>query len=293
MPAPGAEAITATMAGMNAPAMPRVAVVQMTSGDDVAANLAAAARLLGQAAEQGAQLAVLPENFAFMGARDRDKLAHAEAAGHGPIQDFLATTARRLRLSIVAGTAPLAADSGKVYAASLVYDAEGHCQARYDKIHLFDVEVTRDGKRETYRESASIEAGVPTPVAQDSIAGRLGLSVCYDLRFPELYRALVQRGAQLLCVPSAFTEKTGEAHWHTLLRARAVENQCFVLAPNQSGTHPGGRRTWGHSMILDPWGETLAECIQEGEGVAIATLDFARLAQVRQSFPSLTHRRLT
>lgn len=264
----------------------------MNSGADLAANLAAARGLLEQAAAAHADLAVLPENWAFMGARDTDKLAHAEATGTGPIQDFLSGTARRLGLDIVAGTVPLAATPGKVYAASLVYSSNGDCIARYDKMHLFDVEVLREGKSEIYRESSSIAAGAATAVTRHSKVGRLGLSVCYDLRFPELYRALAQQGAEVLCVPSAFTEKTGEAHWLTLLRARAIENQCFVLAPNQSGTHPGGRRTWGHSLILDPWGELLAECPAEGEGLALATLDFARLAEVRRSFPCLDHRRL-
>ena len=273
---------------------PRTAVVQMNSGADVSVNLQAADRLLEQAAQRGAGLAVLPENFAFMGARDTDKLAHAEDEGRGPIQQFLAETAKRLSLWIVAGTVPIKAPgrAGKVYAACLVYDAWGVCVSRYDKIHLFDVELPREGKPESYRESSSIEPGALELVTIKTAAGSVGLSVCYDLRFPELYRGLVARGAEILCVPSAFTEKTGEAHWHTLLRARAVENQCFVLAPNQSGTHPGGRRTWGHSMILDPWGETLAQ-FDAGEGVIVADLDPARLTSVRTSFPSLSHRRLT
>ena len=273
---------------------PRVAVLQMNSGADAGANLQAAQRLLEQAAQQGAGLAVLPENFAFMGARDTDKLACAEDEGRGPIQQFLAAQAQRLSLWIVAGTVPLRVPerAGKVFAASLVYDAWGVCVTRYDKIHLFDVEVPREGGAEHYRESASIEAGAPQFTTVQTPAGMTGLSVCYDLRFPELYRGLAARGAEILCVPSAFTEKTGEAHWSTLLRARAIENQCYVLAPNQSGAHPGGRRTWGHSMILDPWGETLAQ-LDAGEGVIVADLDPARLAAVRKSFPSLAHRRLT
>lgn len=273
---------------------PRAAVVQMNSGADAGANLQTAARLLADAAARGAGLAVLPENFAFMGARDTDKLAHAEDEGRGPIQQFLAETSRRLSLWIVAGTVPLRVPgrADKVFAASLVYDSWGVCVARYDKIHLFDVEVPGEGKTGHYRESASIQAGALQFATVQTPAGPAGLSVCYDLRFPELYRGLAARGAQLLCVPSAFTEKTGEAHWLTLLRARAIENQCYVLAPNQSGTHPGGRRTWGHSLILDPWGETLA-VLDDGEGVLVAELDPARLAAVRQSFPSLSHRRLT
>jgi nitrilase len=272
---------------------PKVAVIQMNSGADLGANLRAAGALLEQAATQGASLAVLPENFAFMGARDTDKLAHAEIERSGPIQQFLADISKRLSLWIVAGTIPLASpnDTGKVFAASLVYDAWGVCVTRYDKIHLFDVEVQREDKVESYRESATIERGAGHLITVKAGAGTLGLSVCYDLRFPELYRGLAAQGAELLCVPSAFTEKTGEAHWLTLLRARAIENQCFVLAPNQSGTHPGGRRTWGHSMILDPWGEVLAQQ-DSGEGIVVAELDRARFAHIRQSFPSLAHRRL-
>jgi predicted amidohydrolase len=270
-----------------------IAAIQMHSGDDVAANLAQAGQLLRQAAGGGARLAVLPENFAFMGARERDKLAHAETKGGGPIQDFLAQTAAALKLWLIGGTAPLRVPGrdDKVYAASLVYSPHGTLAARYDKIHLFDVDVMRDGKAETYRESNSIEFGAPHAVSVATAAGEVGLSVCYDLRFPELYRALSAAGAQILAVPSAFTDRTGEAHWEVLLRARAVENQCFVVAPGQSGTHPGGRRTWGHSMIVDPWGQILAQQA-DGPGAVVAEIDLARLAQIRQSFPALAHRRM-
>lgn len=312
--------------------MSAVAAVQMNSTDDVVANLRSAQRLLEQAASQGASLAVLPENFAFMGARDTDKLAHAEAEGAGPIQDFLAENSARLKLCIVGGTIPLTVPgkSGKVYAANLVYDAQGRRAARYDKIHLFDVDVevprfaksgglrggtespAMEGRAvpnencrsprmdaddgvgksiESYRESASIDYGTPDPVTVTTPAGQLGLSVCYDLRFPELYRALTKNGAEILCVPSAFTDKTGEAHWEILLRARAVENLCYVIAPNQCGIHPGGRRTWGHSMIINPWGQILAQCA-DGEGVILANADRAQQSQIRSSFPSLTHRRI-
>lgn len=270
-----------------------VAVLQMCSRDDLPVNLAVAEKLLSQAAALGATLAVLPENFAYMGAHESGKLAHAENPGSGPIQDFLAQMSKKLSLWIVAGTIPLkpAQRADKVYAACLVYGAAGACMVRYDKIHLFDVQVQREGKTETYRESATIEAGAPQLITQATPAGVLGLSVCYDLRFAELYRGLTKLGAQLLCVPSAFTERTGEAHWLPLLQARAIENQCFVLAPNQSGIHPGGRRTWGHSMIIDAWGQVLAQQDQ-GEGVVLASLDHAKLSQIRSSFPSLTHRRL-
>ena len=270
-------------------AAPKAAVIQMNSGDDVAANLAQAEALLAQAAGEGAVLAALPENFAFMGAKERDKLAHAEADGEGRIQHWLAATAKRLGLWIVAGTLPIAAPDGRVYAACSVYDMEGHRAARYDKIHLFDVDV---GHGEIYRESNSIAPGVARPVAVDTPLGRLGLSVCYDLRFPELYRALVADGCTLLSVPAAFTAKTGAVHWHTLLKARAVENLCYVLAPGQCGKHPGGRNTWGHSLILDPWGDTLAEVHGEAPAIAVAILDPNHLDAIRQRFPALSHRRL-
>lgn len=272
--------------------MSRVAALQMNSTDELAANLAAAGRLLRRAAESGAELAVLPENFAFMGAREKDKLAHAEPAGRGPIQDFLAACAREHCLWIVAGTLPVSATPEKVFAASLVFDPQGQCRARYDKMHLFDVDVMREGKTESYRESRSIEPGSPQPVTVATPPGQLGLSVCYDLRFPELYRAHAAAGAELLSVPSAFTEKTGAAHWELLLRARAVENQCYVIAPNQCGQHPGGRRTWGHSLIADPWGRVLA-CQPTGEGVVLADIDLSRLRALRAEFPCLNHQRLS
>lgn len=278
----------------------QVAVIQMNSGDDVAVNLRSAAASLQQAAAEGVRLAVLPENFAFMGARARDKLVHAEADGRGEIQTFLAETAARWSMWLIAGTVPLAVpgDPGRVYPASVVYDDTGARRCRYDKIHLFDVDVPEginpDGSprpAERYRESASFVAGAPEGLCVlDTPAGRVGLSVCYDLRFPELYRRLGDAGAQLLTVPSAFTESTGKLHWELLLRARAVENQCYVLAPNQCGTHPGGRRTWGHSMIIDPWGAVLAQAANE-PGPVIAPVSLATLATLRQNFPALNHRR--
>jgi len=272
------------------PSAPVVAAIQLSSVADRDANLVTAGRLLRQAAQAGAALAALPENFAFIGARERDKLAIAEADGQGPIQDFLAATARELKLWIVAGTVPLAVsgEPGKVWAACLVYDAQGRRVARYDKIHLFDVEVPGG---EQYHESNTIARGAPNPVLVDTPAGRLGLSVCYDLRFPELYRALAAQGAELLCVPAAFTARTGQAHWEALLRARSIENQCYLIAPGQHGTHAGGRATWGHSLVLDPWGEILARQA-DGDGVVAAPVSRERLRQVRTSFPALTHRRL-
>ncbi|SER19104.1 nitrilase [Solimonas aquatica] len=268
-----------------------IAALQMNSGDDVAANLDAAETLLREAAAAGACLATLPENFAFMGARDRDKLAHGEADGSGPIQDRLSKLARELDLWIVAGTLPIRQDGGeRVYAASCVYDSDGARVARYDKIHLFDIEVPGSGG-ERYRESNSIAPGQAQAVVVDTPVGRLGLSVCYDLRFPELYRRLVAAGAELLCVPAAFTVKTGEAHWDLLLRARAVENLCYVIAPGQCGTHPGGRGTYGHSLIVEPWGSVIATRA-EGPGVVLATRDAQRQSELRAGFPALSHRRL-
>lgn len=268
-----------------------IAAIQMNSGSEVAANLAAAGRLLADARAQGAQLAVLPENFALMGARETDKLAVAESEGHGAIQDFLAETAQRLGLWLVGGTVPLKTrEPSRVAAACLVFDPRGARVARYDKIHLFDVEVP-DSSGEVYRESASIAPGEVKTVVVDTPLGKLGLSVCYDLRFPELYRKLAAHGAELLAVPSAFTERTGAAHWDVLLRARAVENQCYVCAPGQWGAHPGGRRTFGHSMVIDPWGRVLAQ-LEAGEGVVVAPVPRAVLEKLRRGFPVLTHRRL-
>lgn len=271
--------------------MSQIAAIQMTSGDDVSANLAAARRGLEDAAAQGARLAALPENFAFMGVHEKDKLAHAEADGSGPIQDFLAGSARELGLWIVAGTAPLAVpEEPRVYAASLVYDDTGRCVARYDKIHLFDIEVP-DSSGERYRESASIAPGALNTVVVDTPCGKLGLSVCYDVRFPELYRQLVAQGAEILCVPAAFTERTGRAHWELLLRARAVENLAYVLAPGQCGTHPSGRRTWGHSLIVEPWGE-IAAAAGDTPATVVAAVDLAHQKELRTRFPALSHRRL-
>jgi len=265
----------------------KVAAVQMTSGPDVAANLEQARALLEEACRRGARLAALPENFSFMGLKDSDKRAVAEADGSGPAQDFLAATARRLGLWIVGGTLPLKAGAdGRVAAASLVYSSDGERVARYDKIHLFDVDIP--GRMEAYRESAHVTPGAAAAVL-DTPVGRLGLSVCYDVRFPELYRHLSAAGAQLLCVPSAFTAPTGRAHWETLLRARAIENLCYVVAPAQSGFHPSGRETYGDSMIVDYWGRVLQR-LPRGRGCAVVDLDLERQASVRASFPALAHR---
>ena len=267
--------------------MPLVSAIQMTSGADVSANLREAQALLEEAAGRGAQLAALPENFAFMGLSDGDKRRLAEEDGRGPIQDFLAQSARRLRIWIVGGTVPLrGAGDGRVAAACLVHDSAGERRARYDKIHLFDIQVPE--RSESYRESANVAPG-STPVVVETPVGRLGLSVCYDVRFPELFRSLSAAGAQLLAVPSAFTEPTGRAHWETLLRARAIENLCWLIAPAQSGFHPNGRETYGDSMIVDHWGRVL-DRLPRGRGCVTAEIDLERQRRDRCSFPSLTHR---
>jgi deaminated glutathione amidase len=264
-----------------------VAAVQMTSGGDRDANLDSALGLLRRCAAGGARVAVLPENFSLMAQRDADRRAQAEADGHGPVQDFLARSARELGLWIVAGSVPLANAPGERMAQScLVYDARGERAARYDKIHLFDVDLPE--RAESYRESAHMAPG-REPVVLDTPAGRLGVSICYDLRFPELYRRLVAAGAQWLVVPAAFTAATGEAHWEPLLRARAIENLCYVVASGQWGLHPNGRRTWGHSLIIDHWGRILAQ-LPEGEGVISAPIDLDAQAEVRRNFPALAHR---
>lgn len=264
----------------------RVAALQTVSGPDVAANLQEAGRLIDEAVGLGAQVLALPEYFALLSPDELAKVRVCEQAGDGPIQRFLADAARRHGVWIVGGTLPLATlTPGRVRNSVLVFDPQGRQAARYDKIHLFGF----DNGGERYDESRTIEAGA-NPVALDTPLGRMGLSVCYDLRFPELYRAL---GApDMIFVPSAFTATTGRAHWEVLLRARAIENQCFVIAPAQGGEHPGGRRTWGHSMIIDPWGELLACRAEDGPGVVVADLDPQRLATVRRQLPALAHRRI-
>lgn len=266
----------------------KIAAIQMVSSPDVAHNLARARHWLEQAAAAGAQLAALPEYFCLMGLRDDAKLAVAEALDQGPIQQMLSTAARELGLWIIGGTLPLATpDPARVRNSCLVYAPDGSRVARYDKLHLFCF----DNGRERYDEARVLEPG-EVPVVAQAAGLRVGLSVCYDLRFPELYRAMGQAAPlDLISVPAAFTHTTGQAHWELLLRARAVENIAYLIAPAQGGLHENGRRTWGHSMIVDPWGEVLA-CLPEGEGLATAELDLARLAQVRQQLPALQHRRL-
>ncbi len=267
----------------------KIAALQMVSTPNVEGNLAAAARLIAQAAASGATLVALPEYFCFMGQSDRDKLAIAEAPGHGPIQQMLADAARGHGVWVIGGTLPIRTDDpARVRNASCVYAPDGSLAARYDKIHLFRY----DNGRESYDEGRVLQAG-SEPVAVQAASLRVGLSVCYDLRFPELYRELSftpgHAPCDLLAVPSAFTFTTGRAHWELLLRARAVENQAYVIAPAQGGLHENGRRTWGHSMVVDPWGEVIA-VLPEGEGVVLAEADPARLASVRAQLPALQHR---
>ncbi len=289
----------------------KIAALQMVSTPSLERNLDAARRLIAEAATQGAELVGLPEYFCLIGEHDDDKLRIAEAPGEGPIQAMLAGCAREFGIWIIGGTLPIrvdaAADAGgsddtrtpaeRVYNACCVYGPDGEPVARYDKLHLFRY----DNGRERYDEGRVLRAGSqPVAFALGSSGAstpplRVGLSICYDLRFPELYRALSfapgQPPCDLLAVPSAFTHTTGSAHWELLLRARAVENQCYVIAPAQGGRHENGRRTWGHSMVVDPWGEVLA--VQpEGEGIVLAELDLQRLAQVRAQLPALNHRLL-
>jgi len=264
----------------------RVAAIQMTSGSDIGANLDAAGRFLADAAGAGAVLAALPENFAFMGRDSGEKRAIAEADGSGPIQTFLSDTARRHGLWIVGGTIPLQTESGRVSASCLVYGADGARAARYDKIHLFDVDVP--GSTESHRESTHTAPG-REPRIVDTPAGRVGLSVCYDMRFPELFRLLSREGAELFVVPSAFTVPTGKAHWETLLRARAIENLCALVAPAQWGVHPGGRETYGDSLIVDHWGNVVARS-RAGTGCVVGDIDPAARVAARAKFPALAHR---
>ncbi|MGD9841611.1 MAG: carbon-nitrogen hydrolase family protein [Steroidobacteraceae bacterium] len=273
--------------------MTSAAVIQMTSSADPHENLQTAYQLLQQAARRGAQLAVLPENFTLMGMSEQDNFAIAEHDNDGPVQTWLANTARQLGLWIVAGTMPLKIPGeSRVAAACLVVNAQGERVARYDKIHLYDVDV--DDATGSYRESNTIAPG-HRPVLIDTPVGRLGLAICYDVRFPELFRQLSaldqEAGAEVLVLPAAFTVPTGRAHWDVLLRARAIENLCYLLAAGQTGLHANGRETYGHSMIVDSWGEVLATLGTE-VGVQVATIDLGKQREQRRKFPVLAHRRL-
>lgn len=263
----------------------RIAAVQMVSTPRLDDNIATARRLVAQAVQAGAALVVLPEYWPIMGMQEADKLAHAEQPGAGPIQQFMATAAREHGIWLIGGTLPMVApEAGKVLNTTLVYDPQGENLARYDKIHLFS--FTRG--EESYDEARTIVCGGQVGAVELPF-GRVGLSVCYDLRFPELYRALGD--CTLIVVPAAFTYTTGRAHWEILLRARAIENQCYVLAAAQGGMHPNGRRTWGHSMLIDPWGDIKA-VLPEGEGIIVGDIEPQRLQQVRESLPALRHRKL-
>lgn len=265
------------------------AVIQMTSGPDVQQNMRTAFTLLEEAAQRGAKLAALPENFLLMGMTEQDKFSIAEDEGQGPIQQWLVHTARQLNLWIVAGTIPLKVPhESRLAAACLVVNAQGEVVARYDKIHLFDVDV--EDATGQYRESATLRPG-QSAVLVDTPIGKVGLAICYDMRFPELFRQLSAAGAEVLIIPAAFTVPTGKAHWDVLLRARAVENLCYVLAPAQSGVHANGRETYGHSMMINPWGEVIV-CKEKGVGVIAAEIDLNSLHERRRKFPALTHRRL-
>ncbi|MEH6437769.1 carbon-nitrogen hydrolase family protein [Massilia sp. DD77] len=265
--------------------MTKIAAVQMVSTPRVGDNLATVRRLVGEAAAEGASLVALPEYWPIMGMSDTDKVAHAEQPGHGPIQDCMAGLAREHGIWLIGGTLPLVSpQDGKVLNTTLVYDPQGQAVSRYDKIHLFGF----NKGSESYDEARTIVPG-ETIGAFEAPFGRVGLSICYDLRFPELFRAMGE--CALIVVPAAFTHTTGRAHWEVLLRARAIENQCYVLAAAQGGLHDNGRRTFGHSMLIDPWGEVKA-VLPEGEGVVCGALDPAFLAGVRESLPALKHRKM-
>ena len=266
-----------------------VACIQMASSPNIGANLLEAERLIEEAVSQQARLVVLPENFALMGKTETDKVEAREADNNGPIQSFLAEQAARHGIWLVGGTIPMvASDENKVRATCLVFDDTGKQVARYDKIHLFDVELVDSD--EQYTESETIEPGDKVVVI-DSPFGRMGVAVCYDLRFPELFRQQLEDGMEILVLPSAFTAITGRAHWEVLVRARAIENLCYVIAPDQGGYHLSGRETYGHSMIVDPWG-TVLNSLARGPGVVCADIELGRLNSARRNFPSIEHRRL-
>lgn len=269
--------------------MSKVAAIQMASGPNVQANLDEAEKLIKTAVQQDAELIVLPENFAIMGMTDMDKVGVAEKPGSGLIQNFLSEQSSKHGVWIVGGTLPIQSEeTGKVYAASMLYNASGEMVARYDKIHLFD--VTLEANNESYTESETITPGDEV-VVTDTPFGRLGMAVCYDLRFPELFRAMVDVGMEICVLPSAFTNLTGNAHWEALLRARAIENLSYMIAAGQGGYHVSGRETHGDSMIVDPWGVVLNR-LPHGTGVVVSDIDMSRLKRTRQLFPALKHKRL-
>lgn len=263
--------------------MPKAAVIQLKASSNIAKNLLEVEKCM-LALRGQVELVVLPENYAFMGMHEQDKLHIAEVEGKGPIQDRISQLAKQTGLWVVAGTQAIKAGENKVRASCFVYDNTGTKVARYDKIHLFDVRVS---EQESHKESSTVEPGDDLVVV-DTPVGKIGLTVCYDLRFPELYYQLMRKGAQVFTVPSAFTAVTGRAHWEVLLRARAIENLAYVLAPNQTGEHENGRHTHGHSMIIDPWGKIMAEK-ESGAGYVLAAIDLQALQQIRQQFPCINH----
>ena len=266
-----------------------VAAIQMASGPNVKANLEEVEKLIKTAVQQDAELIVLPENFAIMGLSEVDKVTVAETYGEGPIQQFLSQQAKKFGIWIVGGTVPIDSGvTGKVYSTCMLYNDSGEVVARYDKIHLFDV-VLEDND-ESYNESETTESGDDVVVV-DTPFGKLGMAVCYDLRFPELFRAMADVGMEICVLPSAFTSLTGKAHWESLLRARAIENLCYVIAPDQGGYHMNGRETHGDSMIVDPWGVVLNR-LPHGTGVVVSDIDLEKLRKTRLNFPALKHKRL-
>ncbi len=267
----------------------KVAAIQMCSSHVVDDNLKNAAKLIDEAASKGAKLLVLPENFAIMGQKDTDKLAVKEPFGQGKIQSFLSEQANKHRVWLVGGTIPIASENEhKVKAASLVFDDNGRCVARYDKMHLFDVTIS---DTESYRESDTISPG-DAIVVVDTPIGKLGLSVCYDIRFPELFRCLFNKGAEILIITAAFTVKTGEAHWELLTRSRAVENFCYVIGAGQGGTHTNGRKTYGHSLIVEPWGVVVAKKEGTDSGIIYAMIDREHIYSIRKSIPVGQHQKI-
>ena len=269
--------------------MNKIAAVQMASGPNVNANLTEAGRLIAMAADAGARMVVLPENFAIMGMSEIDKVNIREQDGQGAIQDFLSEQSVKHGVWLVGGTVPLVSgDSNKVRGACLLFNDKGERVSRYDKIHLFDVHLPESG--ENYNESETIEKGDEVVVV-DTPFGRLGLAVCYDLRFPELFRKMVDMGVQIVALPSAFTAMTGRAHWEVLLRARALENLCYLVASAQGGYHVNGRETYGDSMIVNPWG-VVVDRLTSGSGIVIAEIDLEYLESTRRNFPVLEHRKI-
>ncbi len=266
----------------------RVAAIQMASGSIISGNLLEAEKLISEAVSDGAEMLVLPENFGMIGVKQEDVIEFGEKPGEGPLQEFLADQSKRHNIIIVGGTIPLKSDDDKRYRNTLpVYNGDGECIAQYDKIHLFDVSLP--DADESYKESAVSQPGDKIVVVE--VGGiKLGLATCYDLRFPELFRLLVDKGAEVIVLPAAFTAATGKAHWHVLLQARAIENQCFVIASAQGGYHVNGRETYGHSLIVDPWGNVLDE-VNSGSGYAIANLDLQQQHNIRERFPVLSHRK--